>query len=404
MATAPAERADPWAQTSLAAKGALALASTFVSLGLFTIGAALPPLEAAFSSVANSALLIQLIGSIAAPAFAVASPIAGVLVMRYGVKTIYLASLALFLVAGAGPALCNSLVPILAFRILLGVAVAGGFAAGMVGIARLPARLRANMLGLSAFLGGGTAIFAYQAVGSLAAESWRLAFLVVLAMAPAAILALFLPGRSRLAGQVSDVAVAPVAPSRVPAVLLIVAVFTGWAMVASSIYSPFYLSALGFTDPARIGSILAVLAFGSLAGSGTYGFFQKRLGTAGVMVGGLAICAAGCAVLALGQGQPFPMIGLGTMGIGLGAAGTAIYALAIELVGEGGDSGKAMGMLSLALYLPQVVFPLAAGLVAGASSPSVVYACMAALLVVSAVLVATRIRRALAAMAAVERV
>ncbi|SKB99653.1 Predicted arabinose efflux permease, MFS family [Sphingopyxis flava] len=373
--------AREWGNLGLAAKAALALTSTYIALGLFTVGAALPTLQASFAQSPQAGLLIQLIGSIAAPVFAIASPVAGLLVARYGVRTVYLGSLIAFLAVGVAPAAAHSPLLILALRVLMGVAMAGAFTAGMAGIAQLPERQRHAMLGLSAFLGGAIAMFAYQAVGILAAESWRLAFLVGLVLAPAGVLALSLPGNGN-AGQASpDEPDRPRATTRVPMALLIIAIVIGWTMVAGSIYSPFYLTSIGITDPAKIGLLLAGLALGSLAGSGTYGFFQRRLGTSGTTTAGMLLCVTGCATLALGSGEAPVAIGLGLVGMGLGAAGTAIYALALEAIGPGGNSGTATGMISLALYLPQILFPVAAGVLAASFGQAVVYAAMAVLLV-----------------------
>lgn len=237
------------------------------------------------------------------------------------------------------------------------------------------------MLSLSAFLGGAIAMFAYQAVGILAAESWRLAFLVGLVLAPAGVLALFLPDSGKISDAGPGDAAKPTTPAHVPSVLLIIAATIGWTMVVGSIYSPFYLASLGFTDPARIESPLSGLAFGSLAGSGSYGFLQKRLGTSGVMTAGLVLCAAGCGTLSFGRDQASAMVGLGIIGIGLGAAGTGTYALALETIGAGGNSGAATGMISLALYLTQVAFLLAVGALAASFGQAVVYAATAVLLI-----------------------
>lgn len=375
----PSASVGPWDKVGLAGKAALALTSTFVALGLFTIGAALPPLQADFAKTNGAAMFIQLIGSIAAPAFALASPLAGAAVARLGVRKVYSFSIAAFALIGAAPAISQSLAVILVLRALLGVAIAGAFTAGMAGIARLPDRQRHTMLGLSAFLGGGISIFAYPLTGLLAAQSWRLAFLLSAALLPVALLVLGLPAEGRRAAQ-SGAIHTPMAKSRLPVSLLTTAVVTGWTMVASSIYSPFYLGAIGITDPAAIGSILAVLAFGSLIGSGSYSLAQKRFGTRRTLAVSLAFALAGCAVLALGSGAIAAMIGLSILGIGLGGGGTAIYALAIETVGPQGDSAAATGLTSLALYLPQLGFPLGAGVVGALLGPPAVYAAVAVLL------------------------
>lgn len=398
MATAPADPAelptDDWATLNLAAKAALALAGTFVAVGLFALGAALPPLQADFAGAPNAALLVQLIGSIAAPAFALASPLAGRMVGRLGIRTVYLASLLLFLLAGIAPAVSNSLILILLLRVLLGVAVAGAFTAAMSGIARLPESQRHIMYGLTAFLGGGIAILAYPLVGSLAAGSWQAAFLVHLLLAPAGFLALFLP-RSR--GADAGTTAHGVSSRRfagVPPQLLLAAMVVGWTIVSSSIYSPFYLAAMGVTNPEQVGMVLSVMAMCSLVGSGSYGFTQKLLGTRKIVLLGMIFAAGGCVLLALGGALPLVMAGLGLMGVGLAMFGAGSYALAIEAIGSSGDPGAATGMVSFALYLPQILFPVAAGALGGAFGPPTVYAALALLLaIVTAVLAAGSSRR-----------
>lgn len=381
---------DEWASLKLAAKGALAIVGTFISVGLFSLGAALPPLQADYADQPNAALLIQLIGSVGAPAFALASPMAGRLVSRYGVKAVYLVSVLIFTLAGIAPAVSNSLIVILALRVLVGIGVAGAFTAGMAGIARMPESQRHIMYGFTAFVGGGLAIFAYPLVGNLAAADWRPAFLVHLMLLPAAIMALFLP-RQRQSVSVSVAAAKGAGRmAGVPPQLLVAAAVVGWAIVSTSIYSPFYLAAKGITNPERVGMVLSVMAMCSLVGSGSYGFAQKWLGTKFMVLLAMALAAAGCVLLFVGGAVPVIIVGLGLMGAGLAMFGAASYALAIESIGLAGDPGAATGMVSLALYLPQVMFPLVAGIVGGAFGPPMVYAMLAALLAIAIVVLSAR--------------
>lgn len=388
---------DEWSSLNLAAKGALAIVGTFISVGLFSLGAALPPLQADFADEPNAALLIQLIGSVGAPAFALASPLAGRLVSRYGVRAIYLASVLIFTIAGIAPAVSDSLIVILALRVIVGIGVAGAFTAGMAGIARMPESQRHIMYGLTAFIGGGLAIFAYPLVGSLAAADWRPAFLVHLMLLPAAIMALFLPRHRQTAGLSAVAAKAVGRLAGVPPQLLLAAAVVGWAIVSTSIYSPFYLAAKGVTNPERVGMVLSVMAMCSLAGSGSYGFAQKWLGTKVMVLLAMVLSAAGCVLLAVGGALPLVIVGLGLMGAGLAMFGAASYALAIESIGIAGDPGAATGIVSLALYLPQVLFPLVASVVGGAFGPPMVYAMLAVMLAVATAVLA--VRRASAASA-----
>lgn len=376
---------DEWASLNLAAKGALAIVGTFISVGLFSLGAALPPLQADFADQPNAALLIQLIGSVGAPAFALASPLAGRIVGRYGVRSVYLASVLIFTIAGIAPAVSDSLIVILAFRVLVGIGVAGAFTAGMAGIARMPEGQRHIMYGLTAFVGGGLAIFAYPLVGNLAAADWRPAFLVHLMLLPAAVMALFLPRHRQTGGSSVAAAKGVGRTAGVPPQLLVAAAVVGWAIVSTSIYSPFYLAAKGVTSPERVGMVLSVMAMCSLVGSGSYGFAQKWLGTKFMVLLAMALAAAGCVLLFVGGGLPVIIVALGLMGAGLAMFGAASYALAIESIGLAGDPGAATGMVSLALYLPQVLFPVVAGIVGGAFGPPMVYAMLAVLLAIAIV-------------------
>lgn len=376
---------DTWQGLPFGGMAALALSSTFVAVGLFTIGGILPPMTEAFKGQPGSAMLIQLIGSVSAPSFALASPIAGRLAASIGVRRLYGWSLVLFLAAGLAPIMAPSLVIVLALRIVLGIAVAGAFTAGMAGIALLPERQRHKMYGISALLAGGVAIGAYQIVGSLAANGWRNAFLVHLLLVPAVACWPYLPkGQGN-----AEVAEAPDrkdgALAGVPGILVLAAAVVGWAMISSSIFSPFYLVSIGVTDAPTIGTILAAMAFCSLAGSGSYGTLQGRLGTAGVMNLGMLIAAVGALVLFLGQTVPLATVGLGVMGLGQGLCGTAVYGLAVELAKDA-NGGKVTGLISLAVYLPQVVFPTIAAIIASAFGAGVVFGIVAALLLAAALL------------------
>lgn len=388
--TVETDRVDPWTGLGMAAKGALALSSTFIAVGLLTLGPALPALQSRFAATANAPLLVQLIGSVGPPAFALASPFAGRLIARHGIRAVYQLSLVAFLILGIAPAATESAVSILALRILLGFAVAGVFTAGMAGIGRLPERQRHTMYGLSAFFGSGIAIAAYQLVGALAAESWRFAFLVNLLLLPAIPFAAFLPRdatgqRGRMADEAAKGDHSGVSPR-----LIFAAAVIGWAMVASSIYSPFYLTAKGITDPRRIGLILAVMALASLVASGLYGPLQRGFGTYRVMLAGMFIVAVGCLVLWLVGTAALAPVGLGIIGFGMGASGTAVYAFAVEQTGPRGNSGAATGMISFAIYLPQLLFPVVMGGLGKAMGPAAAYAIVAILLLIGAALLIAR--------------
>lgn len=387
MAHAP----DPWLKLGWLARIALLAAGTFPAIGLFSMGAALPAIEKGFAGTPNVSLAVQIVIGLVAPAFALASPLAGRLVGRYGVRSVYLVSLVLFVIGGLGPMICTSLWAMIPFRLILALGVAGAATAGYAGVARVPAQQRQILLGMMAFVGGGITIFAYPIVGNLAAQSWQLSFLVHLIVVPLALTGIALPGH-RKAEPAEHGAHAPSAGilAGVPLTLLIVAIIGGWGMVASSIYSPVYLGSIGVSDPARIGSILAVMSFCSLAGSGSYGFVHRLFGTKGMVLLGLALCGTACAVIASNATVTGVTIGLALLGAGLSTYSAAAYAAAIEAIGPQGDSGSAMGVMNFALFGPGILFPPLAMAIGKASSPSMVYYLMAGLFLFSIVLILAR--------------
>src|SRR5271157_538127 len=130
-------------------KAALVLSGTFIVVGLFSMGPVLPSMDAAFAHT-SQAWLVLWVGTIASPAFALASPLAGKVVARLGCRLVYSVSIAIFSVAGSLPAVIGDLWVIVLLRLVLGVAVAGALTAALDGIGRLPEAERTTLFGLQA--------------------------------------------------------------------------------------------------------------------------------------------------------------------------------------------------------------------------------------------------------------
>lgn len=368
---------DAWAAPGLAARGALICASMFSAVGLYSMGVALPALETAFAgSTPGAAMMVQIVGGIVAPAFALASPLAGRCIGKYGVRAVYLASIVLFVIGGLGPMLCSALLPMLPFRLILALGVAGGMTAGYAGIARLPGPQRQILLGLMSFVGGAISIVAFPITGALAAESWRLAFLIHLILIPLALLALALPKHDAPPADSAEGSSAGKLAG-VPVLLLLTTALGGWGIMASAIYSPFYLGSIGVADPARTGQVLSAMAVCSLIGSGSYGFVHRLLGTRGMLLLGLALSGGGCLVIAMNSAIPGVIVGLGMLGAGISVFAAAAYATAIEAIGPSGNVGGAMGIMNLAMFGPQILFPPIATPLGAAAGPATVYIALA---------------------------
>lgn len=383
--------ADEWAHLGIVGKGALTLCGMFPTIGLFSIGPALPVLEAGFAGTPNVSFLVQLVGAIIAPVFALVSPTVGKLVTRFGVKRSYLISLAAIIVAGLAPMVCTSLYQILVFRVLLGIGVAGGFTAGMAGIAKLPESQRHMLYGLVSFFAGIVAIAAFPLVGVLASQGWQNAFLIHLTLAPLALLALALPAKGKTAQTSERSDAAPVGRlAGLPPQLLLMAAVFGWGFVASSLYSPFLLASIGITDSSSVGGILSIMAAASLIGSGSYGFVQKWVGTRAMLLAAPVLSVAGAIGLAISFDATSATIGLAVFAVGLAIFGAAGYAAGIEAIGPDGDSGAATGIINFAIYLPQILFPAVSSAIGTRYGPATVFMLLAGMLAITFAVIAVQ--------------
>lgn len=386
-----------WDNLGRPAKGALIACGTFISLGFYAIGAALPMIASAFREDPHVGLMVQLIGGSAASACALASPIAGILIARFGVRRMFLGSNFLFILAGVTPVACTSLAQILICRIVLGIGVAGALTAGLAGITRCPERDRHRMLGAGTLIGSGAGILIFPLTGLLAHQSWRLAFLIYLLALPPALLALYLPTDPivRKAAQPDRTRRGKV----ISITLLVVCGIAGWAIVANAIYSPFYLGSIGIQNPSTVGLILGAAAVCSMLGAGTYGRLQQTIGTRGAVCFALGCAALGCIVIGIFRLPAVAILGLGLLSAGLAIFGAAGYALAAEDAPEQSSSDTAMGLVTLALFGPQFLFPLISTRVSERFGPSGVFLALGLALIaaLSAIAAARRSPRALAA-------
>ncbi|KTR83467.1 hypothetical protein NS277_08845 [Novosphingobium barchaimii] len=377
-----------WNRLSPSAKAALVAGGPLVSIGMFSMGTALPGLARSFADAPDSAFIVQIIGTIVAPVFAFASPLMTRAIARHGPRRVMLGSLLLFAAGGAAPALLSSLTAILITRVILAIGVAGAFAASMAGIARMPDAQRHRLLGLISFSAGGIAIVTFPLIGMLAAMSWRLAFLVHLIVIPVALLTLQLPrsGHARAAFRGSRQRGRLLAG--VPICLLLASVVIGWGMVASAVYSPFLLGHQGVRDPARVGLFLGIMSTCSLLGSGGYSMIQRALGTPATLMLAILTAAAGSMMAGLAMSVPVTITGISILGIGLSLFSGAIYAAAMVAAGPDGDGTAGAGVVTFVKYGGQLIFPAFATLTAQKWGTATVYLALGALMIGVALLLA----------------
>jgi len=358
---------------------------TILSISLLTVmaGAAIAPALGVIGKhfAGQSPLLIQLIVSLPALFIILTNLVFPLLCRLMRTRTLALAGLSLYVLAGAGTFFVDNIWILLAFRALMGVSV-GMIMPLSTGLLAyyFPPEEQASLMGLSAAMNQMGGVVATFLAGMLASVSWNYAFLVYLLGLIAIILvALFLPNE-RLSGKggISLSLLKLFHPSVVGMFLVMVLFFiypTNFALMASA-----SLSEMGVTF-VMVG--LDVVAF--LVGL-VFGFLMKRFASQMKYVAPLGFMA-GYLCLAMGNGLAWLLTGSVLIGIANGIG--VPYLNTIGSVKAGKEAATTvMPLLSAALYLGQFLSPLIvspAASVAG-TSPYTIGVCIATVYLLQAFL------------------
>lgn len=370
---------------------ALLLCTLFPMLGLFAIGVALPVVAQTFADHPRADLLAQLIGGAAGLAFAISSPVMGILADRFGFRQIYVASLIGFALLGALPALLDNLPLIVITRFFFGITVAGALTAGMAGLGTLPPEMRAKMFGRNAVLTSLGAVITFPLVGALAAQSWRypfLLYLIALLMVP---LALTLDPQMRPAPiPKSEVAVAGkgmgidlgVSPG-----LLMIAAFIGLTMYVGPVFAPFYVIEIGVTDPRLAALPMSAMSIASLLTASIYGRLHKRFGTTQIF--GAIMALVGCGLVGAGFATNLPLFIAAMVMVG---SGLAMFTpnLGTYITSHSANPARGIGWAMSAIFAVQVAFPFIVEAIKGAFGPASVLLSLGSIALILAIAFAVK--------------
>lgn len=365
----------------------LTLAILSISLLTVMAGAAMAPALGAVKDHFHecSAMTIQLIVSLPA-LFIIVTTFAFRQLCRWmKTRTLALAGLALYVVAGAGAYLVDNIALLLVLRALLGISV------GMVmplstGLLNyyFPPEKQSRLMGLSAAMNQLGGVVATMLAGVLASVQWNYAFLVYLAGLLAMVLvAVWLPNE-RLMAEGSRVKASTLVrfhPS-VTAMFFIMLLFfvypTNFALTAQ---------AQGVSPLATtlIMVLLDVVAFVvGLYFARLMKRFRRQMKYAAPL-----FFLAGFAVLSWGVGAPAMIVGSVLIGVANGAGVPYVNTIASIKAGREAST-TVMPLISAALYLGQFVSPLVVRPLADAlgtvNAPYVVAMCIGVLFLVQVVL------------------
>lgn len=368
-----------WLSTALLAPAFYAI------LGLFAFGTALPPIAAAFASNPHAPFLSQLIGSVVSFSFALASPLIGWLIDRYGYRLVLIISALTYALIGGLGGLLDNLYGILATRVFLGFTISGTLIASLAGVGALPETLRARVFGYQVLVAGALGIVMYPLVGYFATLGWRWPFalhLIGLLLLP---LFLVLP-KAEPVHRVAKVASGD-RLAGVPILLLAAAVFMGMAGIAASLFSPFLMTQNGITNPSQQSIALMAMGVAAIGICSIFGWVHRKLASLRTFSAAFAIFGAGFILVALSHSLAAFTVSLAICSVGMTMFAPTMCAAVVEKAGA--NSGRALGLANGAYYGAQAFFPIVSVGITRSAGPAAVFGVLGGLaLAVAAVYLA----------------
>jgi MFS family permease len=328
-----------------------------------TIAPSLPGMEKHFSElgVANAELLVRLVLTFPALFIVIGSPIAGIIIDKFGRKPLLAASALLYGLSGSSGSYLESIELILVGRALLGLAVAGIMTSATTLITDyFTGQARASFIGLqAAFMGFGGVLF-LSLGGRLADLNWHAPFLIylfALLLFMPIIFYLYEPDRSQRSAPKS----AQTETGSTPTILLVTILAT--AIASQLIFYliptqlPFYLKSLLQATASQSGLAIAFGMLFSAFASISYGWIKSRLHFVQITILVCGLMGAGYCIIGNASSYPIVLLGLAILGLGLGLVMPNLTVWLSSVVPDR-QRGRALGWLSSCLFLGQFLSPI----------------------------------------------
>jgi MFS family permease len=344
----------------------LLLASSLTVMSGATVSPSLPAMKQHFEdAIADPDLrttLVKLVITLPALFIVIGSPIAGLVVDRFGRKSLLLLTAILYGFAGSSGLFLESLPAILVGRAILGLSVAGVMVSATTLIADYySGSARAAFMGLqSGFMGLGGVLFLTLG-GALAQQNWHYPFGIYLfAWLIVPLIILFILEPERGTPSHPQVGAGTENPSMPIGVMVIVYGLTTLSQIAFylvPVQLPFFLENLVQALPSQSGMAIALCTLFSAIASVTYGKLKRRMEfvTFLPMIFGFM----GIGYLLIGQSSSWLQVltGLAVSGMGLGIL---MPNMTVWLSTAVPDTmrGRALGGLSTAMFLGQFLSPI----------------------------------------------
>ncbi len=370
----------------------LLLASSLTVMSGATVAPSLPAMKQQFeSAIADPDLrttLVKLVITLPALFIVIGSPIAGIVVDKFGRKPLLLITAILYGFAGSSGLLLESLPAILVGRAFLGLAVSGVMVSATTLIADYySGSARAAFMGLQAgFMGLGGVLFLTLG-GALAQQNWHYPFAIYLfawLIVPLIIMFILEPDRAPKSNNIEMANFTkPATPVAVLSIVYGLTTISQIAFYLIPVQLPFYLETMVKAQPAQSGMAIAFCTLFSAIASVTYGKLKQHMEfvTFLPMIFGLM----GIGYLLIGQSSRWPQVlaGLAISGMGLGIL---MPNMSVWLSSAVPDAmrGRALGGLSTAMFLGQFLSPIVTQPITKSLGLGGVYASIGGILVILA--------------------
>jgi len=339
-------------------KTALLMTATLTALSSAIIGPALPKISQALSGYQQSDFISKVLLTLPALLIALFSPLAGLLIDRYGRIRLLEAAILLYALAGSSGFFFNELTPLATSRIFLGLAVAFimPIVTALVGDYFCGEDRDRYMSLQSAFMAlGGMAFIALA--GWLAKRDWHYPFLIYslgLLVLPMVVFWLHEPKRNE---QDEQCRVSTQHDKKLFFLILTTAFITMAVFFMIPVQLPFLLRELGVPSPVYAALAIVTGTLAAALGSLIYSPLRRKLHFSQMYALAFGITALGYGLTALAEGWYSVLLSMVITGFGVGLLMPNPGLWIMEII-PAERRGHAMGRMSSAFFLGQFASPL----------------------------------------------
>lgn len=336
--------------------------STLSVMAGASIAPALSAMKLHFAEVPNVDILVKVLISVPSLFLALFSPLAGLLMDKFGRKNVLFVSILLFALSGFSGFFLDDLYLILAGRVLLGVAVAGTMTGFIALIGDLFHEDQLNrFMGIQASVMSFGGVLYLMMSGVLADINWNYPFLIyLLALICLLFFHLYISETKSLSFDDKTADNIESAKFKFDFKLILVLIL---GFISMSLYLmipiqlPFFLNSIKPVSNSMIGIFMSSWIFSSATSSLFYKKLRSKLTYNSIFSIGFGIWAIGYLIMFFAGNLTLILPGLILAGVGNGLVFPNLKVLLLN-ISFPAFRGRAAGYLTMSLYLGQFFSPL----------------------------------------------